>query len=31
VLQDATVRLTPAERRDKAAVLAEQTRIFANT
>lgn len=31
VLQDAAVRLLPAERRDKAAVLAEQTRIFANT
>jgi sulfonate transport system ATP-binding protein len=29
VVQDAQVRLTPAERLDRAAVLAEQTRIFA--
>ena len=31
VVQDADVRLTPDARRDKAAVLSEQTRIFANT
>lgn len=29
VVQDARVRLTPAERLDRAVVLAEQTRIFA--
>jgi sulfonate transport system ATP-binding protein len=28
VVQDATVRLTPAQRLDRAAILAEQTRIF---
>lgn len=31
VAQDANVRLTDAERRDRAAVLAEQNRIFAAT
>ena len=31
VVQDADVRLTPAGRRDKGAVLAEQTRIFGTT
>ncbi len=31
VIQDAPVRLTDAERRDRAAVLAEQQRIFGST